>query len=226
VPNFICLRSYLVLLFLALGVSCAIGFGQATAPVQTNPSGPAIAPGRPAAKVELPALPEMWVKLPARLDFEKLKVGETVDAVVAQGWVYRTCGVNSGAHLAGEVVAFRAWSDSDRSTEAAIAFTAVCQNKDTVLLILIALYSPTEDGKSNMELVNSMPQASARALMAGQLAIPERCHRFHRPVPATKSSPSPISERSRDCTAFRWAWPRAPTVQPSSRLQIGNSDWM
>jgi len=158
VPNFICLRSYLVLLFLALGVSCAIGFGQATAPVQTNPSGPAIAPGRPAAKVELPALPEMWVKLPARLDFEKLKVGETVDAVVAQGWVYRTCGVNSGAHLAGEVVAFRAWSDSDRSTEAAIAFTAVCQNKDTVLLILIALYSPTEDGKSNMELVNSMPQ--------------------------------------------------------------------
>jgi len=157
-PKFIYLRSYSLVLCLALSVSCAIGFGQATAPVPTNPSGPAIASGRPAAKVELPALPEMWVKLPARLEFEKLKVGAKIDVVVGQSWIYRTCGVNGGAHLTGEVVAFRAWSDSDRSTEAAIAFTAVCQNKDTVPLILIALYSPSDDGQSNMEMAKSMPQ--------------------------------------------------------------------
>jgi hypothetical protein len=100
----------------------------------------------------------MWAKLPARLDLEKLKVGDKVDAVVAQGWVYHACGVNGGAHLGGEVVAFRAWSDADRSTEAAIAFTVVCQNKDTVPLILIALYSPTNNGESDMDIANSMPQ--------------------------------------------------------------------
>jgi hypothetical protein len=156
--NFIHLRISMILLFLALGVSCLVGFGPISVAAQTNSTGSAIAPGQPGAKVELPALPEMWVKLPARLDLEKLKIGDTVDAVVGQGWVYHACGVNGGAHVAGEVVAVRAWSDSDRNTEAAIAFTAICQNKDTVPLILIAIYSPTDDSKSDMELESSMPQ--------------------------------------------------------------------
>jgi len=144
--KYICLRGSAFLLLLALGISCAIGFGQATNP------------GQPPARAALPALPEMWAKLPARLDLEKLKVGDTVDAVVAQGWVYLTCGVSSGTHLVGQVVAFAPWSDPGRTTEAAIAFTAVCQNKDQIPLVLIALYSATENGKSQMDLANSMPQ--------------------------------------------------------------------
>ncbi len=156
--KFVCLRGSVVLLFLAPGVSCAIGFGQTNAPVQTNAPGQANAPAQPPAKAVLPALPEMWVKLPARLDLEKVKVGGTVDAVVAQGWVFRTCGVDSGTHLVGQIVAFAPWSDPGRTTEAAIAFTAVCQSKDKVPLILIALYSATESGKSQMDLANSMPQ--------------------------------------------------------------------
>jgi len=111
-----------------------------------------------APQLDKRALPEMWVKLPARLDLEKLKAGDTVDAVVAQGWVYRTCGVGSGAHVSGQVVAFTPWSDSGRTTEAAIAFTAVCQSKDKIPLVLIAVYSATENGKSQMDLANSMPQ--------------------------------------------------------------------
>lgn len=100
----------------------------------------------------------MWAKLPAHLDLEKLKVGDRVSAVVGQGWVYGTCGVGSGASLVGRVVAFTPWSASSRTNEAAISFSAVCQNKDKVSLILIALYSPTENGKSQMDLANSMPQ--------------------------------------------------------------------
>jgi hypothetical protein len=75
--KFMCLRGSVVLLFLALSVSCAIGFGQASVPAQAN------TPGQPPAKAELPALPEMWARLTARVNLEKLKVGDSVDAVVA-----------------------------------------------------------------------------------------------------------------------------------------------
>ena len=111
-----------------------------------------------AAKPDKPPLPEMWVKLPARVDLEKLTPGDAVAAVVAQSWVYQTCGVASGSPVAGQVVSFSPWSDSSRATEIAIAFIAACQNKENVRLILIAVYSATENGKTQMDLANSMPQ--------------------------------------------------------------------
>ncbi len=65
--------------------------------------------------------------------------------------------MNSGAHLVGNVVASSPWSDPDRTTEVAIAFTAVCGNQNKVTLILIALHY-ADDDKSQMDLFNSLPQ--------------------------------------------------------------------
>jgi hypothetical protein len=109
-------------------------------------------------KPDKPALPEMWVKLTARVDLEKLKVGDAVPAVAAQSWVYQTCGVAAGYAVVGRVVSLSPWSDSSRTTEAAIAFAATCQDKSSIRLVLIALYNATDNGKSQMDLANSMPQ--------------------------------------------------------------------
>jgi hypothetical protein len=150
--KFICLRGSAVLMLFALNVSCAAGFGQASAPAQTNTA------GQPAAKGAPPALPEMWAKLPAHVDLEKLKVGDTVDAVVAQRWDYHTCGVDPGTHLTGKVVAVTPWSDPGRTTQAAIAFSGVCTNQDKVALILIAIHYITDDDMSQRDMANAQPQ--------------------------------------------------------------------
>jgi hypothetical protein len=66
--------------------------------------------------------------------------------------------VDSKQHLDGKVVAFTPWADSSHPMEVAIAFTAVCQNKDTATLILIALHYITDDDQSQSDMVSSLPQ--------------------------------------------------------------------
>ena len=50
-----------------------------------------------------------------------------------------------------------AWTAAQQSTEVAVSFTASCGNGEKKRLILIAIYYPIEDAKSQMELYSSLP---------------------------------------------------------------------
>jgi hypothetical protein len=141
----ICFHRALFLLALILGASHICAHGQANAAGQTAPS--------PA----LPPLPEMWTKLQTKLDSAAVKPGDAVRVQVSQGWVYGTCGVQSGSTLAGDVEAVSAWTPAQQSSEVAVSFTATCGNGEKKQLILIAIYYPIEDAKSQMEMYSSLP---------------------------------------------------------------------
>jgi hypothetical protein len=115
------------------------------------------ATGQTASNAALPPLPEMWTKLQAKLDSATVRPGDAVRAQVSQGWVYGTCGVQGGSTLAGEVEAVTAWTDAARASQVSISFTATCGNGEKKRLILIAVYYPIDDPKSQMDLYSSIP---------------------------------------------------------------------
>lgn len=138
-------RRTLILLALIQAASHICAQGQVNAAGQTTPN------------ATLPPLPEMWTKQKAKLDSATVKPGDEVRVQVSQGWVYGTCGVQAGTTLAGQVEAVSAWTDIAKASEVAISFTATCGNGEKKPLILIAVYYPIDDGKSQMELYSSMP---------------------------------------------------------------------
>jgi hypothetical protein len=99
----------------------------------------------------------MWTTLQAKLDSGKVKPGDAVRAEVSQGWVYGTCGVQGGSTLEGSVVAVSAPDSATKTSEVSLSFTVACGDGTKRRLILIAVYSPLEDAKSQMDLYNSMP---------------------------------------------------------------------
>jgi len=99
----------------------------------------------------------MWTKLETRLDSARLKPGDAVRVAVSQGWVYGTCGVQGSSTLEGNVIEVTAATDPKAATEVSLSFTADCGNGAKKPLILIAVYYPIDDGKSQMDLYNSMP---------------------------------------------------------------------
>jgi hypothetical protein len=115
----------------------------------------------PASATDKPALPEMWVKLTNSLNSSKLKEGDTIRAKAPRGWIYLTCGVEPDTLLEGRVVSIKPWSDASKTAEVALSFTAVCMNKETQPLVLIAVFYPTEDDKSAKAIQDSMPRGIA-----------------------------------------------------------------
>ena len=119
----------------------------------------------PASATDKPALPEMWVKLTNSLDSSKLKEGDTIRARAPRGWIYLTCGVNPDTILDGRVVSIKPWSDASKTAEVALSFTAICMNKETQPLVLIAVFYPTEDDKSAKAIQDSMPRGIGQGAM-------------------------------------------------------------
>jgi hypothetical protein len=103
------------------------------------------------------ALPELWAKLEARLDSDHLKLGDAVKAKVAQEWSYQECYVPEGAVLEGTVTDLIPWSDSSKQTQTAVGFTVTCTTQTKIPLVLMAVFYPTDDDRSQMDLYTSMP---------------------------------------------------------------------
>jgi hypothetical protein len=103
------------------------------------------------------ALPEMWTAIQGKLDASHLKVGDTLQAKVLQGWVYQSCGVAEDAVLKGTVSAVNPWKDSSRATELTVSFEAECVNGARQPLVLMAVFYPLEADKSQMEVFKEMP---------------------------------------------------------------------
>jgi hypothetical protein len=143
--RFFCFRRTLMLLALIQGTCRICAHGQANAAGQTTP------------KAALPPLAEMWTKLQSKLDSSTARPGDAVRAQVIQGWVYGTCGVQAGSTPEGKVEAVSAWTDAAKTSGISLSFTATCGNGEKKRLILIAVYSPIDEGKSQMELYSSMP---------------------------------------------------------------------
>ena len=124
---------------LLIGLSLFHAFGQA--------------PNKPARD----PLPEMWAKLQARIDSANAKAGDAVTARVSQDWSYKDCVVPSGAILDGRVAEVSAWSDASKVNKVSLSFSATCGGSASIPIILIAVFYPVDDGKSQMEIYTSLP---------------------------------------------------------------------
>lgn len=134
-------------------LAVALGACGGSAQGQANP------PGQAAAKPALPPLPEMWTKLEAKLDSGALKPGDAVRAEVSSdGWVYGACGIQGGSTLQGTVIENVAGRGPKAASAVSLSFTGDCGNGVKKALILIAVYFPVEDSKSQMDIYNAMPQ--------------------------------------------------------------------
>jgi hypothetical protein len=139
------------LLWSLLLLSIAIGEAAAqTSPANDKPN------GEQRSIAHSPDL-DLWANLSGRVDTTKIKVGDSVTALVGRSANFGKCNVIEGSLLLGKVVQLTPWSEESKKTELAVEFMANCTDGDNIPLPLIAAAYAVKDPQSTAEIMAAMP---------------------------------------------------------------------
>jgi hypothetical protein len=100
---------------------------------------------------------DLWAKLSGRVDTTKIKVGDSVTALVSRSAKFGNCNVIDGSLLLGKVVQLTPWSEGSKRTELAVEFMANCSDGENIAVPLVAAAYAVNDPQSTAEIMGAMP---------------------------------------------------------------------